>query len=318
MKTFSDNLKKLSISLERKGVDTLQINAGKLCNQSCLHCHVEAGPDRHEIMTLDTMDRVISFVRESNIKTVDITGGAPELNPHFEHLVSSLKHIKCHVMVRSNLTVIVENDKKCLPQFYKDNEVELICSLPCYLEENVDKVRGHGAYRKSVEALKMLNDIGYGKNDANLMLHLVFNPTGTSLPPMQKKLEQQYKHELFNRFGIVFNNLYVLANIPINRYERYLKKIGKYEHYLELLKGNFNTEVVEHLMCRTQVSVGWDGKLYDCDFNQMLDLYLKNGKPYIIGEVALQELIGTDIQVGDHCYGCTAGSGSSCGGSLTQ
>ena len=164
----------------------------------------------------------------------------------------------------------------------------------------------------------MLNDIGYGKNDANLMLHLVFNPTGASLPPMQKKLEQQYKHELFNRFGIVFNNLYVLANIPINRYERYLKKIGKYEHYLELLKGNFNTEVVEHLMCRTQVSVGWDGRLYDCDFNQMLDLYLKNGKPYIIGEVALQELIGTDIQVGDHCYGCTAGSGSSCGGSLTQ
>ena len=318
MKTFSDNLKRLSISIGRKGVDTLQINVGKLCNQSCVHCHVDAGPDRHEIMTRDTIDRVVSFVKKSSIKTIDITGGAPELNPHFKHLVSSLRSIDCHIMVRSNLSVIVENNKKRLPQFYKDNEVELICSLPCYLEENVDKIRANGVYRKSIEALKMLNDIGYGKNGANLMLHLVYNPAGASLPPLQKKLEQQYKHELFKRFGIVFNNLYVLANLPINRYERYLKKTGKYEYYLELLKGNFNTEIVEHLMCRTQVSVGWDGRLYDCDFNQMLNLYLKNGKPYIIGEVVLQELIGTDIQVGDHCYGCTAGNGSSCGGSLIQ
>ena len=318
MKTFSDNLRRLSISLERKGVDTLQVNVGKLCNQSCLHCHVEAGPDRREIMTRDTIDRVINFVRDSRIKTIDITGGAPELNPHFKFLVSSLRHLNCHIMVRSNLTVVVENNKKHLPQFYKDNEVELVCSLPCYSEENVDKIRGHGVYKKSIEALKRLNDIGYGKESADLMLHLVYNPAGASLPPMQKKLEQQYKQELLNRFGIVFNSLYVLANLPINRYEKYLKKIGKYEYYLKLLKENFNAEVVERLMCRTQVSVGWDGRLYDCDFNQMLDLYLKNGKPYIIGEIALQELIGIDIQMGDHCYGCTAGSGSSCGGSLIQ
>lgn len=316
MKTFSENLRRLSISLERERVDTLQVNVGKLCNQSCIHCHVDAGPTRHEIMTRETVDRVISFARDSHIKTIDITGGAPELNPHFKFLVSSLRRLNCHIMVRSNLTVIVEYHEKHLPQFYKDNNVELICSLPCYLEENVNKIRGNGVYKKSIEALKMLNDIGYGKESANLMLHLVYNPADASLPPLQKELEQQYKQELLNRFGIVFNNLYVLANLPINRYERYLKKIGKYEYYLELLKENFNTEVVKRLMCRTQVSVGWDGKLYDCDFNQMLDLYLENGKPYIIGEVALQELIGTDIRIGDHCYGCTAGSGSSCAGSL--
>ena len=315
---FDYFLKKLSVSLERKRVDTLQINVGKLCNQSCLHCHVDAGPNRREIMTRDTIDRIISFVKESCIKTIDITGGAPELNPHFKFLVSSLRRLNCHIMVRSNLTVIVENDEEHLPQFYKDNEVELICSLPCYLEENVDKIRGHGVYRKSIEALKMLNDIGYGKEEVNLMLHLVYNPGGASLPPLQKKLEQQYKQELFKRFGIVFNNLFVITNLPINRYKKYLKKIGKYEYYLELLKENFNSDVLEHLMCRTQVSVGWDGRLYDCDFNQMLDLYLKNGKPYMVGEVTIQELIGTGIQIGDHCYGCTAGSGSSCIGSLIQ
>ena len=315
---FDYFLKKLSVSLERKRVDTLQINVGKLCNQSCIHCHVDAGPNRREIMTRDTIDRIISFVKEPCIKTIDITGGAPELNPHFKFLVSSLRRLNCHIMVRSNLTVIVENDEEHLPQFYKDNEVELICSLPCYLEENVDKIRGHGVYRKSIEALKMLNDIGYGKEEVNLMLHLVYNPGGASLPPLQKKLEQQYKQELFKRFGIVFNNLFVITNLPINRYKKYLKKIGKYEYYLELLKENFNSDVLEHLMCRTQVSVGWDGRLYDCDFNQMLDLYLKNGKPYMVGEVTIQELIGTGIQIGDHCYGCTAGSGSSCIGSLIQ
>lgn len=316
MKTFSENLRGLSITLERKKVDILQVNVGKLCNQSCIHCHVDAGPNRQEIMTHDTVDCIINFVRESHIKTIDITGGAPELNPNFEFLVSSLKHLDCNIMVRCNLTVILECDKKHLPQFYKDNDVELICSLPCYTEENVDRVRGHGVYKKSIEALKLLNNVGFGKEGSHLLLSLVYNPGGASLPPVQKKLEMEYKQELFNRFKIVFNNLYIITNLPINRYERYLKKVGKYEYYLELLQNNFNRYVTEHLMCRTQVSVGWDGKLYDCDFNQMLDLYLKNGKPYIIGEVTLQDLIGIDIQVGDHCYGCTAGSGSSCAGSL--
>lgn len=318
MKTFSENLRGLSITLERKKVDILQVNVGKLCNQSCIHCHVDAGPDRQEIMTRDTVDRIINFAKKSRIKTIDITGGAPELNPNFEFLVSSLKHLDCHIMVRSNLTVILEHDKKHLPQFYKDNEVELICSLPCYTEENVDRVRGHGVYKKSIQALKLLNNIGFGKEGSHLLLNLVYNPGGASLPPLQKKLEMEYKQELFNHFKIVFNNLYIITNLPINRYERYLKKVGKYEYYLELLQNNFNRDVTERLMCRTQVSVGWNGKLYDCDFNQMLDLYLKNGKPYIIGEVTLQDLIGTAIQVGDHCYGCTAGSGSSCGGSLIQ
>lgn len=318
METFSEILKKLSISLERIRVDTLQINVGKLCNQSCVHCHVNAGPNRKEIMTRSTVDSVVNFVKESHIKTADITGGAPELNPHFKFLVSSLKQLNCHIIVRCNLTIIMEDNKKELPQFYKKNGIELICSLPCYIEENVDKVRGKGVYKKSIEALKLLNNIGYGKEGTKLLLNLVFNPSGASLPPSQKKLEQEYKHELLKRFGVVFNDLYVLANIPINRYEKYLKKVGKYDYYLQLLKNNFNRDTVENLMCKTQISVGWDGKLYDCDFNQMLGLYLRNGRPYLIGEIALQDLIGLHIEARDHCYGCTAGSGSSCSGSLIQ
>lgn len=318
METFSEILKKLSIPLERTRVDTLQINVGKICNQSCAHCHVNAGPDRKEIMTRSTVDRVVNFVKESHIKTADITGGAPELNPHFKFLVSSLKQLNCHIIVRCNLTIIMEDNQKDLPRFYKKNDIELICSLPCYIEENVDKVRGKGVYKKSIEALKLLNNIGYGKEETDLLLNLVFNPGGVSLPPSQKKLQQEYKHELLKRFGVVFNDLYVLANLPINRYKKYLKQIGKYDYYLQLLKNNFNRDTVESLMCKTQISVGWDGKLYDCDFNQMLGLYLRNGRPYLIGEIALQDLIGLHIEAGDHCYGCTAGSGSSCSGSLIQ
>lgn len=318
MENFSDSLKELSLSLKRNRLDTIQVNVGKLCNQSCLHCHVDAGPNRNEIMTRDTVNRVINFVVESQVKNVDITGGAPELNPHFKILVSSLKKLNCHIMVRSNLTTIIELEKMFFPQFYKENEVELICSLPCYTEKNVDDIRGKGTYKKSIKALKLLNNLGYGQEGSNLLLNLVYNPGGAGLPPSQKKLEEKYKQELLDRFGLVFNSLYVLTNLPINRYEKYLKKIGKYDYYLKLLKNNFNRDAIEHLMCRTQINVGWDGKLYDCDFNQMLDLYLKNGKPFIIGEVALQDIIGLNIQIGDHCYGCTAGSGSSCGGSLIQ
>lgn len=318
VETFSENLKNLSLILERTGIDTLQVNLGKLCNQSCVYCHVDAGPNRREIMARDTVDRVIDFVKESNIKVVDITGGAPELNPHFKFLVTSLKRLNCNIMVRCNLTIIMEDGKKDLPQFYKKNDVKLVCSLPCYTEENVDKVRGKGVFKKSIEALKLLNRNGYGKEGTNLLLNLVFNPSGVSLPPPQKKLEQEYKQELSNRFGVVFNNLYVLANLPINRYAKYLKKTGKYKYYLQLLRNNFNHDTVENLMCKNQVSVGWDGKLYDCDFNQMLDLYLENGRPFVIGNIALKDLIGLHIKTSDHCYGCTAGNGSSCGGSLVQ
>jgi len=318
MTPFNENLRKLSIALERKRIDVLQVNLGKLCNQSCAHCHVDAGPNREEIMTRETVNHVLDFIAASQIKTIDITGGAPELNPNFEYFVSSLKNDNRHIIVRCNLTIILELPRKDLPPFYKKNRVELICSLPCYKQGNVDRERGQGVYKKSIEALKMLNKVGYGKEHSELALHLVYNPGGPFLPPSQKKLEAEYKKELLNQFGIVFNNLYVLTNVPINRYEKYLKKIGQYKNYLRLLKKNFNPNTIKHLMCKTQVNVGWDGKIYDCDFNQMLGLYLHNEKACKIGESTLKEIMEINIQTRDHCYGCAAGSGSSCGGSLTQ
>jgi radical SAM/Cys-rich protein len=318
MTPFNKNLKILSIALKRERIDVLQVNFGKLCNQSCAHCHVDAGPNRKEAMTRETVNHVLNFISASQINTVDITGGAPELNPNFEYFVSSLKNDNRQIIVRSNLTIILEYPGETLPQFYKKNRVELICSLPCYKQENVDRERGQGVYKKSIEALKILNKVGYGHEHSKLTLNLAYNPGGPFLPPPQKKLEADYKNELFNQYEIVFNNLYVLTNIPINRYEKYLKKIGQYKKYLRLLKENFNPNTIKHLMCRRQVNVGWDGKIYDCDFNQMLGLHLHNGKTCKIGETTLKEIMEINIQTRDHCYGCAAGSGSSCGGSLTQ
>jgi radical SAM/Cys-rich protein len=291
---------------------------GKYCNQACLHCHVEAGPGRKEMMERETVEAVLRFLEASQIPTVDITGGAPELNPHFDYLVESCARLGCHVMDRCNLTVIFEPGKEYLPEFFKRNRVEVICSLPCYTEENVDRQRGDGTFDLSIRGLKLLNELGYGFSGTGLELHLVYNPLGAYLPPPQEKLEQDYKRILQEKFGIVFNRLYCLANMPITRFEKFLKRLGQYDQYLDLLERSFNAATLEAVMCRSLLSVGWEGSLYDCDFNQMLDMALTDagGRPLKIWEISAGQLEGRRIEAGNHCYGCTAGKGSSCGGSL--
>ncbi len=304
------------IRLKRTALRTLQINVGKLCQQRCTHCHVDAGPARGEIMSQEVIDKIVSFLEINPIDTIDITGGAPELNPHFKYLLKTVSRFTDHILLRTNLTVMFEADNDYLPEIYKEYQLELIGSLPCYLSQNVDKQRGNGVFDKSIRALKVLNEIGYGQDGSGLILNLVYNPLGPYLPPPQDKLESDYKRELSNRYGIHFNRLYSLANIPINRFKSYLQAEGQYDAYMKLLKANYNPETVNRLMCLEQISVDWTVKLYDCDFNQMLNMCLSNGKPTYIDQVSAQQLIGLNIQVGPHCYGCLAGSGSSCTGSL--
>ena len=296
-------------------LDTLQINVGKQCNQACRHCHVDAGPHRTEAMTRKTVDRVLSFLAASPIPTVDITGGAPEVNPSFRYLVRRARELGRRVMVRCNLTVILEPGQEDLPEFYREHEVELVCSLPCYLEENVDEQRGRGVFVKSVKTLRTLNRLGYGQMETGLLLHLVYNPVGATLPPAQAELQADYQAELWTRYGIRFNRLYTIANMPIHRFADYLKRQGNYGAYMRTLQGGFNPGTVAGLMCRSQISVDWQGNLYDCDFNQMLDLH-PDGGPRKIWEVSPEDLVGRRVRVADHCYGCTAGAGSSCGGEL--
>ena len=296
-------------------LDTLQINVGKQCNQACRHCHVDAGPHRTEAMTRKTVDRVLSFLAASPIPTVDITGGAPEVNPSFRYLVRRARELGRRVMVRCNLTVILEPGQEDLPEFYREHEVELVCSLPCYLEENVDEQRGRGVFVKSVKTLRTLNRLGYGQMETGLLLHLVYNPVGATLPPSQAELQADYQAELWTRYGIRFNRLYTIANMPIHRFADYLKRQGNYGAYMRTLQGGFNPGTVAGLMCRSQISVDWQGNLYDCDFNQMLDLH-PDGGPRKIWEVSPEDLVGRRVRVADHCYGCTAGAGSSCGGEL--
>lgn len=291
---------------------------GKYCNQACVHCHVEAGPARKEMMGREVVDAVLRVLEKSNIPVVDITGGAPELNPNFDYLVESCVRIGRHVMDRCNLTVIFERGKDYLPEFFRKNRVELICSLPCYTEENVDQQRGKGTFDLSIRALQQLNGLGYGVAETGLELNLVYNPMGAYLPPPQEALERDYKRILNAQFGIVFNRLYCLTNMPITRFEKFLKLRGEYDPYINLLESSFNPKTLEWVMCRDLLSVGWEGSLYDCDFNQMLDIPLlnQNGKPLRIEDISAGSLEGELIMVGNHCYGCTAGSGSSCGGSL--
>jgi radical SAM/Cys-rich protein len=302
--------------LKRGALKTLQINVGKLCHQRCTHCHVDAGPDSKEIMGLEVMAQIVSFLKNNPVDRIDITGGAPELNPNFEYLIEHLRCFSKQLLLRTNLTVIFEPNQDYLPEFYKTYKLELIGSLPCYLAQNVDKQRGNGVFAKSIRALKILNELGYGREGSGLILNLVYNPLGPSLPPPQDKLELDYKREMFARYGIVFNRLYTLTNIPINRFKVCLQTQGQYYYYMELLKSNFNPATVSKLMCLEQVSVGWDGRLYDCDFNQMLNLGLSKGRPLYIDQASAQQLIGLNIKVGSHCYGCVAGGGSSCTGSL--
>jgi radical SAM/Cys-rich protein len=303
--------------LEAVTLDTLQVNVGKLCNQTCTHCHVDAGPHRTEIMTRETIEAVLDVVRRyPSLRTVDITGGAPEMNPQFEYLVEQCRGLDRRVMDRCNLTVFFVRGKEHLPEFLRDHQVEIVASLPCYLEENVDAQRGKTVFARSVDALHRLNQLGYGMPGTGLILNLVYNPLGAKLPPAQPELEQEYKRELRERYGIEFNNLYTITNMPISRFLEDLRSSGQYERYMELLVSSFNLGAVQNLMCRSLISVGWDGTLYDCDFNQMLELPLFKADSRTIKEFDLAALERRRIVIGDHCYGCTAGAGSSCGGVL--
>lgn len=308
-------------SLRRASIDTVQINVGKLCNQACLHCHVDAGPKRTEIMDRDMLECALDLVRAADAQTVDITGGAPELNPSFRYAVEAMRREGRHVIDRCNLTILFEPGQEDLAEFLATMQVEIIASLPCYSEENVTKQRGQGVYDKSIQALQKLNALGYGQAGSELTLNLIYNPVGAHLPPPQAQLEEDYKRELGRRFGIVFNQLYTITNMPIARFAHSLERDGQLDTYMELLASAFNPATLDGLMCRHQVSVGWDGFLYDCDFNQMLDMRLGNGSPLRLGQQSadelLQALANRDILLGSHCYGCTAGAGSSCGGALS-
>jgi len=289
---------------------------GKLCNQACHHCHVEAGPKRTEIMPAGVADRILALLAATpSIQTVDITGGAPELNENFRRLVSESRRMQKQVIDRCNLTVLFEPGLETLAEFLAANNVEITASLPCYTESNVDQQRGKGAFEKSIRALRLLNEIGYGQPGSSLALNLVYNPLGASLPPPQEKLEADYKSHLRESFGIEFNRLFTITNMPIKRFADMLVREGKHESYMGLLANHFNPATVDHVMCRDLVSIGWDGKIYDCDFNQMLDLETPGGKN--IWEIdSFSELANSGIATDSHCFGCTAGAGSSCGGSL--
>ncbi len=318
MLPFAHRIKQNGDRFCKRKIDVLQINMGKYCNQACLHCHVEAGPGRKEMMARPTVDAILGFLDRSDISTVDITGGAPELNFHFDYLVESCFRLRRHVMDRCNLTVFFEPGKDYLPEFFRRNRVEVIASLPCYTEQNVDSQRGEGTFEKSIQALRILNALGYGDPATGLELHLVYNPLGAYLPPPQHQLEQGYKRILKEKFGIVFNRLFCLANMPITRFEKFLRLRGQYDRYVKLLESSFNPATLNEVMCRNLLSVGWEGSVYDCDFNQMLNLPMKdrNGKPLKIWDLSSDDLENRPILTGNHCYGCTAGAGSSCGGAL--
>ena len=304
--------------IKRDRLDTLQINIGYKCNQACSHCHVDASPNRTEMMSDDIIELIPKVIKANNIKLLDITGGAPELHPKFKQLVKEVRSLNVEVMDRCNLTILTEPDHENLASFLSSNKVQITASLPCYLEENVDKQRGKGVFKKSILGLKQLNSYGYGIKDSDLVLNLVYNPSGPQLPPSQIELEDTYRRELKERHGIYFSNLFVLANMPINRYEKYLKLIGKLNEYNKLLKDNHNPVNLSSVMCRTTLSVDWEGYLYDCDFNQQLGMR-RDGEIKHLGDllIPLVSLKNNPISIGNHCFGCTAGAGSSCGGELT-
>lgn len=298
----------------------LQINVGKMCNQTCTHCHVDAGPDRREIMPRQTMEECLSVLRSTpSIHTVDLTGGAPEMNPEFIWFVEQVSTLGRKTIVRSNLTILVSNKKySSYPQFFADHGIMVIASMPCYTEENVDKQRGTGVYVQSIEALKRLNEVGYGKEGSGLELNLVYNPGGPSLPGPQDALERDYKKILMEQHGITFNHLFTITNLPISRFLDSLMVSGKYDEYMEKLVHAFNPSAASGVMCTNTLSVGWDGQLYDCDFNQMLDLPVASRGSRSISNYDGAALSGRLIATGRHCFGCTAGAGSSCQGAITH
>jgi len=302
----------------RDKLTTLQVNLGYLCNQQCLHCHVNAGPKRTEIMDKRNIECVLEYLSKSKVSLLDLTGGAPELNPHFRYLVSEVRKLGIRVMDRCNLTILMEPGYEDLTNFLAENDVEITASLPCYQEENVDKQRGKGVFVRSIEGLIKLNNAGYASEDSQKILNLVYNPSGPSLPPPQDLLEADYKKQLGDKYGIKFNNLFTLANMPIQRFGSTLISKGQFVAYMDLLRSSHQDSNLGDVMCRSLISVDWKGYLYDCDFNQMLKLPLQHGsKPKIhLSEIIDVDLKGSPIVVMDHCYGCTAGQGSSCGGSL--
>ncbi len=304
--------------IKRAILEVLQVNLGYLCNLSCTHCHVNAGPKRTELMEKETIDQVLEFIRRENIHTLDLTGGAPEMNPHFKYLVMQARAMNVRVIDRCNLVILQEPGYEDLAGFLADNGVEIVASLPCYLEDNVDRQRGKGTFTASIEALKKLNALGYGQADSPLMLNLVFNPQDNNLPPPQQSLEAAYKQHLFENYDIVFNKLYAMANLPIQRFGSMLISKGLFSDYIQLLKDKFRQENLPGVMCRNTVSIDWQGYVYDCDFNQMLNLPLGANLTHKthLSELQCNKLAGSAIAVRQHCYGCTAGQGSSCGGAL--
>ena len=300
--------------LTSTGIEILQVNVGKLCNQTCKHCHVDAGPDRTELMTRETAEWCIRALENAEIPMLDITGGAPELNAQFRWLVSEARRLGRRVMDRCNLSVLLLNSQKDLGEFLARHQVEVIASLPYFMAANTDAQRGEGVFDKSIEAMRLLNSLGYGQEDSGLTLNLVYNPVGAFLPPPQAAMEADFKRELLNRHGVVFNSLYAITNMPISRFLEFLLRTDNYERYMRKLIQAYNPAAAAGVMCRNTLSVGWDGVLYDCDFNQMLDLPVSFGSPLHIRDFVLERLDTRRIVTGQHCYGCTAGSGSSCGG----
>jgi radical SAM/Cys-rich protein len=317
MNRFTQKLEEHSMSLRRERPEILQVNVGKLCNLTCVHCHVNAGPKRKEIMSRETIDRILDWFGKTDIPTIDLTGGAPEMIPDFRYFIQRVKELQPprHVIDRCNLTIVLERSYDGLAEFLAKNKVEIIASMPCYSPENVNAQRGEGVFEESIKALQLLNSLGYGYNP-ELPLHLVYNPVGAFLPPPQDELKADFKRELSACFGIVFNKLYTITNLPIGRFASYLRHCKRLEEYMQLLMNAFNPATISGLMCRNTISVGWRGEIYDCDFNQQLGMQWKNGKPIFLWDVDPSEIDDREIMTGDHCFGCTAGAGSSCGGAI--
>lgn len=314
---FSEILKQHNLSLTHDRPNELQINLGKLCNLACHHCHVDAGPKRTEIMNWETMEKILLWAEEANIEKVDLTGGAPEMNPHFRKFCARLLSLGIQITSRCNITVLYEPGQEDLAEWYAKNNIRLVCSLPCYTEDNVDAQRGKGVFDKSISGLQLLNSLGYGL-DPKLSLDLVYNPGGAFLPPPQESLEADYRRMLGDNFSITFSNLLAITNIPINRFAHALKRDGDIEDYQHLLVESFNPSTVEQLMCRHLINLDWEARVFDCDFNQMLNIPMSGGPQRHLWDLEIDKIDEKPIATNRHCFGCTAGAGSSCGGVLTD
>jgi len=313
MNPFEQKISAHGMKLDRGSFETLQINVGRKCNQTCTHCHVDAGPTRTEMMDEETAHKVGAWILEHRPKVVDITGGAPEISEHFRYFVETARSAGSHVIDRNNLTIIETKAHAYLPEYLAGHGVEVVASLPCYLEDNVDSQRGDGVFQKSISALKKLNAVGYG---TTLPLTLVYNPIGAKLPPDQAELEADYKEELAARYGIVFTRLFAITNLPIARFAVELREHGRWDSYMELLANSFNPATVDGLMCRSTINIGWKGEVFDCDFNQMLFMQQRSGKPLFLWDITPESMAELPILTANHCFGCTAGAGSSCSGAL--